>query len=135
MQQLTIGKLARANGIGAGALRYYEQVGLLAAAPRTRAGYRLYGEGAARRLRFIRRAQALGFSLDEVAELLALSDNPRAGAREVKKATRAKIADIDARIEALRRMKRGLEALASRWSGHGSTHECPILAALNRDDQ
>ncbi len=135
MQELTIGKLAKATGIGAGTLRYYEQLGLLAPAPRTPAGYRLYGEGAARRLRFIRRAQALGFSLDEVAELLALSDNPRAGAREVKKATRAKIADIDARIEALRRMKQGLEALASRCNGHGSTHECPILAALNRDDQ
>jgi MerR family copper efflux transcriptional regulator len=114
MQRLTIGKLAKANGIGAGTLRYYEQLGLLAAVPRS---------------------PALGFSLDEVAELLALSDNPRAGARAVKKATQTKIADIERRIDALRRVKRGLEALASRCSGHGTTGECPILAALNRDEQ
>jgi MerR family copper efflux transcriptional regulator len=134
MDGLTIGKLAKANGIRAGTLRYYEQLGLLAHAKRTPAGYRLYDESVARRLRFIRRAQALGFSLGDVAELLALSDNPHAGAREVKKATRAKIADIERRIDALRRMKQGLEALASRCSGHGSTRECPILAALNRDE-
>ena len=122
-QGVTIGKLAKAIGIRAGTLRYYEQLGLLAPAQRTAAGYRMYGEGAERRLRFIRRAQALGFSLDEVAELLALSDNPSASAREVKKATQAKIADIEARIEALRRMKRGLEALETRCSGHGRTGE------------
>jgi MerR family transcriptional regulator, copper efflux regulator len=134
MEGVTIGKLAKTVGIGAGTLRYYEYLGLLAPAQRTTAGYRMYGDGAARRLRFIRRAQALGFSLTEIAELLALSDNPRAGAHDVKKATRSKIADIEARIEALRRMKRGLEALESRCSGHGSTRDCPILAALNRDD-
>jgi Cu(I)-responsive transcriptional regulator len=133
-QGVTIGKLAKAIGIGAGTLRYYEQLGLLAPAQRTASGYRMYGEDAARRLRFIRRAQALGFSLEEIAELLALSDNPRAGAREVKKATRAKIADIEARIAALRRMKRGLEALDTRCTGHGPTAACPILAALNGDD-
>lgn len=131
MQGITIGKLAKAAGVGAGALRYYEQLGLLSPTQRTAAGYRVYGEAVARRLHFIRRAQELGFSLDEIAELLALSDNPHAGARTVKTATRAKIADIDARIEALQRMKRGLQALESRCNGHGSTRECPILAALN----
>jgi DNA-binding transcriptional MerR regulator len=131
---VTIGKLAKAIGTGAGTLRYYEQLGLLAPARRTASGYRMYGEATERRLRFIRRAQALGFTLNEIAELLALSDNPHAGAREVKKATRAKIADIEGRIEALRRMKRGLEALEARCSGHGRTGECPILAALNRGD-
>jgi Cu(I)-responsive transcriptional regulator len=133
MQAITIGKLARTAGLGAGTLRYYEQLGLLAPARRTAAGYRTYGEDAARRLRFIRRAQALGFSLDEIGELLALSDNPHAGARDVKKSARAKIADIEARIAALKAMKRGLEAIESRCDGHGSTRDCPILAALNRD--
>jgi Cu(I)-responsive transcriptional regulator len=135
MQTITIGKLARDIGIGAGTLRYYERLGLLAPAERTSAGYRKYGAAAARRLRFIRRAQALGFTLEEVADLLKLSDNPRASARQVKKATQAKITDIEQRIEALTRMKQGLAELEARCSGHGSTGECPILAALNREDE
>jgi len=135
MQQITIGKLAREAGIGAGTLRYYERLGLLAPAERTASGYRMYGQSAARRLRFIRRAQALGFTLEEVADLLKLSDNPRASAREVKQATQAKIADIEARIASLERMKQGLAALEAQCSGHGPTGECPILGALNRPDE
>lgn len=134
MQRVTIGKLARDVGIGAGTLRYYEQRGLLPPAQRTAAGYRVYGAAAATRLRFIRRAQALGFSLEEVAELLALSDNPRARARDVKRVTQAKIADIAQRIDALERMKQGLATLEAHCSGHGHTGECPILAALNQAD-
>lgn len=134
MQPVTIGKLARDVGIGAGTLRYYEQLGLLPPAQRTAAGYRVYGAAAAARLRFIRRAQALGFSLEEVAELLALSDNPRARARDVKRVTQAKIADITQRIDALERMKQGLATLEAHCSGHGHTGECPILAALNQAD-
>jgi len=134
MQSITIGKLAKNVGIGAGTLRYYEQLGLLPPAQRTASGYRVYGAAAATRLRFIRRAQALGFSLEEVAELLALSDNPRARARDVKRVTQAKIADIAQRIDALERMKQGLATLEANCSGHGHTGECPILAALNQED-
>ena len=134
MQSVTIGKLAKDVGIGAGTLRYYEQLGLLPPAQRTASGYRVYGAAAAHRLRFIRRAQALGFSLEEVAELLALSDNPRARARDVKRVTQAKIADIVQRIDALERMKQGLATLEANCSGHGHTGECPILAALNQED-
>jgi MerR family copper efflux transcriptional regulator len=134
MQTVTIGKLAKDIGIGAGALRYYERLGLLPPASRTASGYRMYGADAATRLRFIRRAQALGFSLEEIAELLALSDNPRARAREVKRVTQAKIADLEQRIADLKRMKRGLATLEARCSGHGSSGACPILAALARED-
>lgn len=134
MEAVRIGKLAKALGLGAGTLRYYEQVGLLAPAQRTASGYRLYDRDAARRLRFIRRAQALGFSLEEVAGLLALHDNPGGPARRVKRLTSAKIADIEARIRDLERMKQVLEALAASCSGRGSARECPILAALDRDD-
>jgi len=134
MPTVTIGKLAKDIGIGAGALRYYERLGLLPPASRTASGYRVYGRDAATRLRFIRRAQALGFSLEEIAELLALSDNPRARARDVKRVTQGKIADLEQRIAALKRMKRGLETLEERCSGHGSSGECPILAALARED-
>ena len=70
MSTVTIGKLAKDIGIGAGALRYYERLGLLPPASRTASGYRVYDSDAATRLRFIRRAQALGFSLEGIAELL-----------------------------------------------------------------
>lgn len=133
MQTITIGKLAKQTGVGVGTLRYYERLGLIAPAQRTAAGYRVYRPEAAQRLHFIRRAQALGFSLEQIAELLALSDNPKAGAAEVKHLTRAKIADIEERIRDLERMKQGLAALEERCPGHGSTANCPILAALNSE--
>lgn len=131
MSNLTIGQLARHLGVGASTLRYYERVGLLKPLTRTAAGYRLYGRDAATRLRFIRRAQDLGFSLDEIAQLLALSDDPRADAGAVKELTREKIADIEARIRDLQRMKKALTALEASCSGRGHTAHCPILAALN----
>ena len=130
MENLTIGKLAKAHGVRAATLRYYEQMGLIPATRRTAAGYRIYGEDAARRLRFIRRAQTLGFALGEIAELLALSHRPQASAGEVKQITRRKIADVEQRIRDLERMKRALQSLEATCSGHGSTAGCPILAAL-----
>jgi len=133
-QSVTIGRLASEGGVRAGTLRYYERLGLLAPASRSGAGYRLYAANTARRLRFIRRAQALGFSLGEIAELLALSDNPRARAKDVKDLTRRKTADIAARIAHLERLKHALEAIDARCSGHGGSAECPILAALNQDE-
>lgn len=133
MPSLSIGALARQAGVAPGTLRYYERVGLLPAPRRTASGYRSYAPDTARRLRFIRRAQALGFSLDEVAALLALSDDPGGEAAEVRRITREKIADLEARIRDLERMKRGLETLAAHCSGRGPSTECPILAALNDD--
>lgn len=130
MQALTVGKLARQSGVAIETLRYYERRGLLPEAERTAAGYRLFRADTVRRLRFIRRAQTLGFSLDEIAELLSLSDDARRSAAEVKSLTQRKIADIEVRIRDLQRMKRGLTRLDQQCSGHGSTDECPILAAL-----
>jgi len=132
VDNLTIGKLAKEVGLGVETLRYYERRGLVAPRKRTASGYRLYDPEALRRLRFIRRAQALGFSLDEIAELLALSDRPAENAGEVKRLTQAKIDDIEARIRDLERVKAALQALEVRCPGHaGTTAECPILAALN----
>lgn len=135
MENLTIGKLAREVGLGVETLRYYERRGLIEPQCRTDSGYRLYRVGTSQRLRFIRRAQALGFSLDEVMELLSLSDRPRESAAEVKRLTQAKIADIEARIRDLERMKSALSDLDARCPGHaGTTAECPILAALGGVD-
>lgn len=134
MTELTIGRLAKQTGLATETLRYYERRGLIAPHQRTASGYRLYRTEAFRRLRFIRRAQALGFSLDEIAELLALSDDPGQSAAAVKQFTQAKIDDIESRIRDLERMKQGLTALEQRCPGHGSTRECPILAALNAEE-
>lgn len=134
MGDLTIGKLARQVGLGVETLRYYERRGLIEPQRRSASGYRLYQAGAEQRLRFIRRAQALGFSLDEVAELLSLSDRPENSAAEVKQLARAKIADIETRILDLERIRSALSELEVRCPGHaGTTAECPILAALNQD--
>lgn len=133
MENLTIGKLARQVDLGVETLRYYERRGLLEPQRRTESGYRLYSNDARQRLQFIRRAQVLGFSLDEVAELLSLSDRPGQSAAEVKRLTQAKIADIETRILDLERMKSALSALEAQCPGHaGTTAECPILAALNQ---
>lgn len=135
MSTITIGRLAKQAGMGVETLRYYERRGLIAPRKRTEAGYRLYDPDAVRRLRFIRRAQTLGFTLEEIGDLLAFSDDPNASAGNVKAMTQAKIDDIDRRIRDLERMKRALAGLAEGCPGHrASTVECPILAALNRDD-
>lgn len=135
MQTVTIGTLAKQAGVGAGTLRYYETLGLLAPAKRSASGYRLYYQKEIKRLRFIRRAQELGFSLDEIAVLLDLSQKTSAQAADIKRLTEEKMADIDRRIKDLERMKQGLQALAQKCHGRGSVAECPILAALNADDE
>ena len=133
MEKFTIGKLARQAGLGVETLRYYERRGLIEPKSRTASGYRLYHTDAQQRLRFIRRAQALGFSLDEVAELLSLSDRPEETAAEVKQLAQAKIADIESRIRDLERMKSALSKLEAHCPGHaGTTADCPILATLNQ---
>jgi Cu(I)-responsive transcriptional regulator len=136
MHSLTIGKLARQVDLSVETLRYYERRGLIEPQQRSEAGYRLYQPDAVRRLRFIRRAQALGFSLDEIADLLALSGSPTASAGEVKQLTQAKIEDIERRIRDLERMRQALSGLAEHCPGHRTTTaDCPILSTLNGDDQ
>lgn len=134
MELMTIGVLARRAGLGAGALRYYEALGLIAPATRTRGRYRLYKDAELQRLRFIRRCQELGFSLDEIAVLLGLNERRAARAAEVKRLTQEKLRDINQRIRDLERMKQGLERLSERCQGDGPASECPILAALNGDE-
>jgi len=135
MGKLTIGKVAREAGLGVETLRYYERRSLIEPVERTASGYRLYDPEVLRRLRFIRRAQALGFSLDEIADLLALSGNPAESAAKVRRIARARIADIESRIHDLERMRDGLAALEEHCPGHlGTTADCPILAALDDED-
>jgi MerR family copper efflux transcriptional regulator len=132
MSPLGIGELAKRAGVGIDTVRYYERSGLLAPHERLPSGYRRYGPLELARLRFIRRAQALGFSLAEVAELLKLS--ARRDVTQVKRAAQAKLADVERRISELQRIRKGLAELTARCPGHGRSEDCPILRALGAEE-
>ena len=128
MDSSGIGTLAKRAGVGIDTVRYYERAGLLAPKARLSSGYRRYSELELIRLRFIRRAQALGFSLKEVSELLALS--ARRDVARVKHSAQAKLADVEQRIAELEKIRDGLATLIAACPGHGRAADCPILKAL-----
>lgn len=127
---VTIGQLAKAAGVGVETVRFYEREGLLVEPPRRRSGYRQYPREAIARVRFIRRAKDLGFTLKEIAELLALRIAPDKSCADVRAIANAKIADVEAKIHDLTRIKGALETLARACRGKGPTSECPILDAI-----
>jgi len=133
MKGLTIGKLARAAGVSTDTIRFYERRGLLSPPARTAANYRLYPDKDVLRLKFIKRAKALGFTLNEIKELLSLRHDPKATKAVVKSLTESKIEDIKNRIVDLQRILAILEHLAETCDGHGSADDCPILAAMDMD--
>src|SRR3984893_10915990 len=132
MGGLGIGQLAKRGGVGIDTEGYYERNGLLAPRTRLASGYRRYGELELARLRFIRRAQALGFTLRRIKELLALSAQRDVG--RVKRSAQAKLVDVEARIAALERVREGLAKLIAACPGHGRAADCPILRALTDDE-
>ncbi len=133
MKGLTSGELARQADIGIETLRFYERRGLIEDPPRRASGYRQYPPEAVHRLRFIRRAKELGFSLDEVSELLILRSHPTENRDQVRAKARAKIADIEHRMADLAQIKSALESLADACQHNQDSEECPILAALDQD--
>ncbi|MEA3149839.1 MAG: MerR family transcriptional regulator, copper efflux regulator [Gammaproteobacteria bacterium] len=132
MDALGIGQLAKRGGVGIDTVRYYERNGLLAPRSRLASGYRRYGDIELARLRFIRRAQGLGFTLKEIKQLLALSAQRDVG--RVKRSAQAKLIDVESRIAALVRVRDGLVTLIEACPGHGRAANCPILGALTEDD-
>ncbi len=135
MTGLTIGQLARRAGVGVETVRFYERRGLLETPTRRPSGYRQYADETVARLRFIRRAKELGFSLKEISELLALRFDPGTTCAEVKARAKAKISDIEAKIAALQSMKKALTDLTRSCNGRGPTSECPILEALEPKEE
>ena len=132
---LTIGKLAAASEISADALRYYEAEGLLAPAARTASGYRLYGEEALRRVRFIRHAQACGFTLAEIRVLLQLRQTDSACCNDVRQRAIEKRLQLAAKIRSMQSMSAALDRLIAECAdGSQSVDDCPILAALEQVD-
>ncbi|NUP13620.1 MAG: MerR family DNA-binding protein [Polyangiaceae bacterium] len=131
---LTIGDVAKAATVGVETIRFYERKGLIPAPPRRRSGYRQYPVDTVRRVRFIRRAKDLGFTLKQIAELLNLRIDPHTTCAEVRALARAQIEDVEQRIQELARMRAALDRLARSCRGSGPTSECPILDALDTED-
>ena len=134
MKSLTIGHLAREAGVNLETVRFYERRGLLPKPPRSASGYRLFPAEATRRLRFIRRAQELGFSLSEIRELLTLRVSRDTTSAEIRARAEAKIADIEAKIKSLDSMKKTLRKLTKVCEGCVPVAECPILESLDSED-
>ena len=131
MDGLTIGEVAEQARVNTETLRYYERRGLVARPPRSASNYRLYPEDAVQRVRFIKRAQELGFSLKDIKELLSLRGAPEAECGEIRAHAEAKIKDIDEKVSALMAMKSALSKLVTECSGEGPLTECPILESLD----
>ncbi|MCA1370356.1 Cu(I)-responsive transcriptional regulator [Bradyrhizobium sp. BRP14] len=126
---MNIGDVSRASGVSTKMIRYYEEIGLIPTAHRTEAGYRIYRDNDVHRLRFIRRARDLGFSVTQLTELLTLwSDRHRASA-DVKRIARQHIAELEHKVQELRAMTDALKHLAEHCHGDHRP-ECPILEDL-----
>ncbi len=133
MQTLTIGKAAKQSGVGIDTVRFYEREGLLPKASRTSSGYRLYTPSDVERLRFIRRAKTLGFSLEEISELLNL--NAAKGSRaSVRKLAQHRLTDLNQKISELTAIRDALATLVKRCSGEGSLKGCPIIQGVLAQD-
>lgn len=128
MEGLTIGKLARAAGVGVETLRFYQRRGLLGRPDRPLGGIRRYGQADIARVRFVKAAQRLGFSLDEVAGLLALDDGTQCD--DARALAELKLADVRGRLADLRRIERALATLVRDCRAQHGTVSCPLISTL-----
>lgn len=135
MESLTIGKVARLAEVGVETIRFYERQGLIGKPLRRESGYRQYSEEAVQRLRFIRRAKDLGFTLKEIKELLELRLEQGTTCGNVRERAEAKIKDIEAKARTLQRMRKALAKLTMACRGKGPVSECPILEAMEGDER
>jgi len=129
VMQINIGEAAKRSGVSAKMIRHYEDIGLTRRAVRTASGYRMYAANDLHTLRFVRQARGLGFSIKQIAQLLDLWRDERRPSRKVKALALAHIAELDARIEELKAMKRTLVKLVAHCHGD-ERPECPILDGL-----
>ena len=132
MNTLTIGQVAKQTGIGIETIRFYERKGLIDEPPRRESGYRQYTDDVIRQLTFIQQAKTLGFSLNEIQELLSLRSQPGVSSREIKQMAETKLDDIEQKIKMLKRMQKSLKNLVDQCPGVGPTDECPIIEALDK---
>ena len=127
---MNIGQLSRRTGVPIDTVRYYEKQRLLPPPTRSASGYRHYEADDVLRLNFIRRAKVLGFTLDEIRDLLALSSARDGDMAAIRAAAADKLADVERRLAELTRVRDGLRTLVDACPGHGALDQCPILSAL-----
>lgn len=131
MSSLRTAEVARRAGVNVETLRFYERTGILPQPPRRASGYREYPLETVRRVRFVKRAQELGFSLKEIKELLDLTTMPRAKSGRVRQLAQAKLTEIDHKIRDLEAMKRTLMDLLCACDGRQPVTACPIIESLS----
>lgn len=131
--EIRIGQLAKRAQVNVQTVRYYERRGLLTPARRRDSGYRIYGADGLLKLRFIKNAQSLGFSLEEILSLLRLRSGGRASCDSVRRKAQGHARDIRERIARLRAMERVLNGLVRTCLRRGRTEECPILRGLEAE--
>ena len=127
---MNIGQLSRRTGVPIDTVRYYAKQHLLPPPTRRASGYRHYEADDVLRLTFIRRAKVLGFTLEEIRDLLALSRNDSGDMAGIRAAAADKLADVERRLAELTRMRDGLRTLVEACPGHGALDQCPIVGAL-----
>ncbi|WP_286240467.1 heavy metal-responsive transcriptional regulator [Neptuniibacter halophilus] len=130
MKQLKIGQVAKQSGISVETIRYYEKRGLIPEPQRLESGYRVYSEHTLQRLHFIQRGKELGFSLQEIGELLSLQVQPDSSSALVKQQVEHKIDLVRSKISELQKIQHSLEQLSERCCGEGPVSECPIIDFL-----
>lgn len=131
MGTLSIGQVARLAGVGVETVRFYEREGLLEEPPRRASGYQQYPKEVIKQICFIKRAQQLGFSLKEIAELLMLRVDAEASCEQVKERTAAKLTEVERKIVELQHMRQALLQVASLCAGEGPKSRCPMLDVLD----
>jgi len=131
METFTIGQLAKRANVNLETVRFYERKGLLPAPPRNKSGHRQYSLKDLKRTEFIKRTQSLGFSLQEISDLLSLRVGSDKTCGDVKQRVKAKLIDIEEKIETLQKMREVLLKLEANCPGKGPLNECPILETLN----
>ncbi len=129
----TIGDVARDSGVKVQTIRFYEERGLLPAAPRSQGNQRLYGPGDINRLRFIRHSRELGFSLPEITELLSLSDHPDMSCDGADRIAQSQLVAVRRRLDQLTRLETELERIAAACAG-GRAGDCRVIEALSDHD-
>ncbi len=130
MQRKTIGWVAKEAGVNAQTVLYYERRGLLQASPRSANGYRMFNDASVRRIRFIKRAQELGFTLKQIIALLALQDEQDASCADVSAMAANHLEEIEAKIYDLERMRKALVPLVEACPKKGALKACPIMDSL-----
>ena len=129
LEDIPIGTVAKTSGVKVPTIRYYEQIGLLPPPPRTDGNRRLYGSGDLRRLAFIRHARELGFEIEAIRTLLALQDRPGQSCAEADAIARARLLEVESRLNSLNALKVELERMLAECA-HGRIADCRVIEVL-----